>query len=54
MLHRRLVRLSHHGGATGIGCRIFDECGLVSYAFKVPSLGESGVKLIGVLCVHPG
>jgi hypothetical protein len=25
MLHRRLVSLSRHGGATGIECRIFDD-----------------------------
>jgi hypothetical protein len=30
MLHRRLVSLSRHGGATGIVCRIFDECTSVS------------------------
>jgi hypothetical protein len=26
MLHRRLVTLSRHGGATGIVCRSFNEC----------------------------
>jgi hypothetical protein len=35
MLHRRLVSLSRHGGATGIECRIFEECERVSECGRV-------------------